>query len=93
MLVTIPLIVNGKNLVEVAKDGASKGIPMKWTIYYPGDRASLYTRIGWNSIMGSCGRTEFVGSSSKSLPQAVIGNARIHVRRAFEALGSETGQP
>jgi len=87
--VKIPPIVDGKSPIEVAKDAARKGIPMKWTLSHPGDRAIFYIAVDWNSIMGSCGRTDFVGSGTESLSQAQISNARFHIQQASEALGAE----
>ena len=88
-VVTIPPVVNGKSPIEVAKDAASKGVPMKWTISHPGDKVIFYVVVDWNSIIGACGRTDFVGGAPESLSQAQISNARFHIQQASEALGAE----
>lgn len=88
-VVRIPPVVSGKNPVEVAKDAARKGVPMKWRISHPSDTVNFYIVVDWNSIMGSCGRTDFVGSGPGSLSQARISNARFHIQQASEALGAE----
>ena len=85
--ITIPSEVGGKTPLEVAQDAARKSIPMKWTISHPGNRAIFYIGVDWNSIMGSCGRDNFVGGDSEGLSQAQISNARFHVQQASKALG------
>ena len=88
--IKIPAVVEGKSPLEVAKDAARKGIPMKWTLSYPGFRnhwARLYTVVDWNSIIGACGRTDFVGGADRSLSPSQISNARYHIQQASEALG------
>ena len=87
--VTIPPTVGGKDPLEVAKDAARKGIPMKWTLSHPGGWATFYIGVDWDSIMGSCGRTDFVGGGDGSLSQAQISNVRFHIQQASEALGME----
>ena len=84
---TIPVATNGQNPLEVAKDAARKGIPMKWRIEHPSGAVVLHIYVDWNSIMGSCGRTDFVGGTSPSLTPAQISNARHHVQEASKALG------
>lgn len=88
--VEIPSIVNDKDPIEVAKDAARKGIPMEWRISHPWSTVILYVAVDRNSIMASCGRTDFVGGGPESLSQAQISNARLHIHQASEALGAES---